>query len=330
MVFYLRRQTLERNLRKVIDRIRTMNLPAKIDALLIHGSFLRGEEKPGDLDAIMIASPVSEWRQYAEAVSSLREIHNKVIECYNQNMKLSEAARGPLRSKIEKRNIPVDWIATSNWSQLFGRTPPYLSYMLFWSEITQKLLRKGMKGVHIQIIGSFSDFVPVSGRLYLYNDLPLYLIWSSEDTSLINLKPTPKEFDSYLKLEYNKLKRDKTDTQILVTAASLAIIEALKNIPTTSYSDIKEEVLWCTPKYEAKTEEIQKVLTNFGLGESEPDLNLYIDFKTDDLRHSIENNTKIRRDLETLTMTSRVLYNFWHVLLRRFQRENIDEMLAKV
>jgi len=210
-VFEMRRQILTKNLLTVIDRLQNIPLPADVDAVLIHGSYVRGEGTPGDMDVVMVATAKAKWGKHFEALQSLSEIHSRLLECWNKGMSLGEAARGPLRTEIEGRGVPYEWVSTSNWSELWGSTAPYVSYVFDWDRITRRLLTKGMKGVHIQTIPSRGWLVDVTGRLFLLEDMPLYGVWLSEAPSIVTLEPTPEEFDAYLKLEYQKLQRDRRD-----------------------------------------------------------------------------------------------------------------------
>jgi predicted nucleotidyltransferase len=51
----LRRESLTRNLQLLIEKIRTLCLPASILKVFIHGSYFRGENLPGDLDVVIRA-----------------------------------------------------------------------------------------------------------------------------------------------------------------------------------------------------------------------------------------------------------------------------------
>lgn len=71
----LRRQTLRRNLLEVVDRIRSVPLPAKVETLLIHDSYFRGEDMPGDLDVVMLAEAGPDLMKFSEGLKTLRVIY---------------------------------------------------------------------------------------------------------------------------------------------------------------------------------------------------------------------------------------------------------------
>src|SRR3989304_4184502 len=134
----------------MIERAKHAFLPVSIIKIFVHGSYLRGDELPGDLDVIILAKVKEEWGQWYEAFSTLNECHDLIVHCYEKGMSLEDAFSGPLASEIEKRNIPMEWITPMSWSELFGQTGFFIPYMLFWEKITRRLLTKGMKGIHIQ------------------------------------------------------------------------------------------------------------------------------------------------------------------------------------
>jgi len=113
-------------------------------------------------------------------------------------MSLEDAMRGPLAPEIEKRGIPVEWVTTMSWSELWGRTTFYIPYMLFWDKVTKRLLTKGMKGIHIQLETSSEIFTSVSGRLHMCQEIPVFSIWSNESPQDLILEPTKDEYGAYL------------------------------------------------------------------------------------------------------------------------------------
>lgn len=264
----MKRKTLTQNLNEMIERVKHAFLPVNIMKIFVHGSYLRGDELPGDLDVIIVANVKEEWRQWCEAFSSLSNCPDLIVQYYEKGMGLEDVFRGPLASEIEKRNIPIEWIAPMSWSELFGQTSFYIPYMLFWDKITRRLLTKGMKGIHIQFEMSSDAFTPVSGRLHIYREIPLFSIWSSESPMDYVLEPTKIEYEGYLKLEFEKLNASLSDARFLKKIGEFLINESLSVVPSGKLGDLALQVLWNTPKYEASEKTLRETLGKFGIPEN--------------------------------------------------------------
>lgn len=302
----MKRNTLTRNLKEMLERIRRAFLPATILKVFVHGSYIRGDELPGDLDVVILANVKNEWAQWHESFRSLSECHALVVKCYEEGMSLEDAMRGPLAPEIEKRAIPMEWVTTISWSELFGRTVPYLSYMLFWDRITRRLLTKGVKGIHIQLETSSGIFTPVSGRLYKYHEIPVFLIWSNELPQSYELEPTEDEYEAYLKLEHKNLQTSIADARFLITLGHLLIKKSLGVIPKEKLGDVALQVLWNTPKYEVTEELLRESLRKFSI----PEDKVYsikrrrtkIEY---DLAKTEEEETKLKTLVKTLDETNK-------------------------
>jgi hypothetical protein len=183
-------------------------------------------------------------------------------------MSVEDAFRGPLASEIEKRNIPMKWVATMSWSELFGRTTFYIPYMLIWDRVTNRLLTKGMKGIHIQFQTNNEAFKPLVGRLYICQQLPLFAIWSRESPVDCILEPTEIEYEGYLKLEHETLKASLSDARILKATGEFLINASFPLIPKEELGKIAIQVLWNTPKYEVSEKTLREELSKFGVPEN--------------------------------------------------------------
>jgi hypothetical protein len=264
----MKRETLTRNLKEMIERAKNTFLPVSIVKIFVHGSYLRGDPLPGDLDVIILGNVKEQWSQWHEDFSSLRDCHSLIVDCYEKGMSVEDAFRGPLASEIEKRNIPIDWIATMSWSELFGRTTFNIPYMLFWDRITDSLLTKGMKGIHIQFEMKSEAFVPLLGRLHICQEIPLFAIWSSESPMDYVLEPTKIEYEGYLKLEYETLNASLSDALVLKKIGEFLINASLSVISKEELGMVAIQVLWNTPKYEVSEKKLRETLRKFGIPEN--------------------------------------------------------------
>jgi predicted nucleotidyltransferase len=236
--------------------------------VFVHGSYIRGEALPGDLDVVILAKVKDEWRKLCEAFRSLSECHDVIVDCYRTGMSLEDVFRGPLSSEIEKRQIPMEWIATMSWSELFGQTAFYIPYMLFWDRITRRVLTKGMKGIHIQFETNAESFAVIIGGLHFYREIPVFSIWSNESLTDPVLEPNRDEYEGYLKLEHEKLQASISDARFLKTMGEFLIEKSLSVLPNEKLGDVALQVLWDTPKYEASEETLREALRKFGIPEN--------------------------------------------------------------
>ncbi|MEM3536800.1 MAG: hypothetical protein QXF44_03405 [Candidatus Bathyarchaeia archaeon] len=211
----MKRDTLTRNLKEMIKRVKHTFLPVTILRVFVHGSYIRGEVLPGDLDVIIHMKVKDEFEQWHRAFSSLSECHNLIFECYEKGMSLEDAFRGPLSSEIKNRRIPMEWVATMSWSELFGWSRLCIPYMLWWDTVTRRLLTKGIKGIHIQFEMDSRAFTPISGRVYIYYEIPIFENWSYDSPQDCVLEPTKDEYEEFLKLEHKKLSTSVFDARFL-------------------------------------------------------------------------------------------------------------------
>jgi len=182
-------------------------------------------------------------------------------------MTFEDVVYGPLAPEIEKRGISKDWVATMSWSEIFGLTGIGLSYSLSWENITRKLLTKGMKGIHPMIKTLQEQITPIMGRVHLYREIPVFLIWEIETPEDCILEPTPKEYEAYLKLENVKLNESIADMRFLVAIGRFYIERSLLHIPEEKWGEIALKVLWNTRRYEASESELREILKKFGIPE---------------------------------------------------------------
>jgi predicted nucleotidyltransferase len=264
----VKRETLTRNLKEMMNRILHLVLPVKVLRVYVHGSYIRGDDLPGDLDIIILARVKDEWAKWHEAFRSLSEHHDIIWKYYETGMTLEDVMRGPLAPEIEKRGIPIDWAATMSWSELWGHTTLYMPYMLSWDRVTRRILTRGMKGLHTQLETFDAMFTPVSGRLHMYQELPVFLVWSSESPEAYDLEPTAEEYETYLRLEHEKLKTDMADVRFLTAIGKLLIEKSLPVIPKEKLEDVAHQVLLNTPKYEASEELLRQFLRKFDIPEN--------------------------------------------------------------
>jgi regulator of replication initiation timing len=161
----------------------------------------------------------------------------------------------------------MEWVTTMSWSELWGHSTLYMPYMLFWDRVTKRILTKGMKGVHIQLETSNSMFSSVAGRLHKYHDIPVFLVWSADSPALCELEPTVDEYETYLKLENEKLRTDMAYSRFLTAVGGLLIETSLPFVPKEKLGDVAIQVLWSTPRYEASEETLRGSLRMFGIPE---------------------------------------------------------------
>jgi predicted nucleotidyltransferase len=260
----MKRSTLTRNLNEMINRVRSTFLPIDVLEVFIHGSYFRGDETPGDLDIFIVANVKDKWSEWAESFHTLSDHHNALWECYQKDINFSEAASSFLESQTEDSKIPKEWLTCVSWSDIFQS---FLPYSLDWSKITKQLLTRGMKGVHIEILTT-ERFQRISGRLYTYQEMPSFLVWSVKQPENISLTPASDEFEIYLKLENERLLKDLEDARVRSKFGRAFIEKMIAQCPKDKLAIVAIRVLNNTAKYEVTEERLREELRKWSLPES--------------------------------------------------------------
>jgi predicted nucleotidyltransferase len=259
----MRRATLTRNLNELITRVRNTFLPINVLKIFVHGSYFRGDDEPGDLDIFIIANVNDQWSEWYTAFHSLSDYHDALWACYEKEMSVSEAIIS-IKPKINNWNIPDEWLTCISWTDIFWS---FLPYMLDWNKITKKLLTRGMKGVHIEIL-TIDAFKQIFGRLYSYQDMPAFLVWSVDESEKSNLTPNSDEFQKYLQFENKRLLNDLNDAQLRCRFGKDIIEKMLILCPRDKLGIIALRALNNTAKYEVSEERLREELRKFGLPEN--------------------------------------------------------------
>jgi len=153
----LKRETLERNLKRVVSRIEEGIPPVHIVAVLGFGSFFRLKEKPGDIDLIILYQKDPEFdekvNRFTQHIAVLRsgEEGRNILERYVSN---DPVAIFSLKEQFP--GLPVDvWAkhlkATGFYEHLF-------SHHFNAEDITKKLLREGHRGIQISELRPIENF----------------------------------------------------------------------------------------------------------------------------------------------------------------------------
>jgi predicted nucleotidyltransferase len=149
--FYLTRPTIKKHITTLIHRTMTERMPYDIGEIVIFGSYIKGKEKPNDLDIVLI-----------DAEKKTTQLSYLLGREWFTDL---------LQMRQDQRNHNMIWYLSSYGYAHFDSCP----------YITSKLLRRGMKNVHIKYEKNFSDFV----RRMKVNEemertgLDFKVIWSS-------------------------------------------------------------------------------------------------------------------------------------------------------
>ena len=245
------------------NNVGTTRLPVNILKIFVHGSYFRGDEKPGDLDVFILYEDTDGWSNFCNSFRTLCECREIINECRGKGMKFSVAVNSLLSSEVEKRNLPREWLASATWGDVLNYDVPD------WGKITRQMLTRGTKGVHIELLTANSLFEPKVGRLYVYQDMPAFLVWSYEYPETFELKPTSEEFAAYLTLENERLKKDLADAKFISAIGETVIREILTMVPSDKLGLASLQVLTNTAKYQADEACLRTALKKCGLPESQ-------------------------------------------------------------
>ena len=142
-----RRETLVKNLRKLVNRIKKEELPATVRAVYVYGGFLRGKEKAKDIDVAVEyeLTPEQEyrWKAFTEIVcgSQMRELF-RIADALGYT--LEEFASLPRIEKVFS-DAKMPWLKYLSWSDvLYGvECQPQIT------KVISKQLRGRSRGLHI-------------------------------------------------------------------------------------------------------------------------------------------------------------------------------------
>jgi len=284
-----------------MDRVKDTFLPVTIQRVFVHGSYFRGDETPGDLNIFICYTLKDQWNEYRTTFESLDEHYKTLMSCYKKNMSVSDAII-QVSSKIKNWNIPEEWLVCVTWTDIFQNPP---SYAFDWRKIANRLLANGLRGVKLQSVTT-DDFSHVFGRLYVYDEMPAFLMWSVDEPARVVLTPNDDEFQIYLQLENIMLRKSLNDKQIQCKVGRALFERMLLQYPKDKLGDLTCQVFNNTIKSEVSEERLREELRKMGLPENWV---FVTGHKSIDHRYKLAKNMAEQKDFEQEARCDLVINN---------------------
>lgn len=164
----LKRATLLRNLKTVIERIPQLDLPVTIVAVYAFGGMLREKSRLHDFDVLFLYSmtpdQASRWDVFRHNFSShgrcsqhhehpIADLEDVLLPLKKRGLSLHDAVQDEqVASRLEQKGIPPSWAGCFSWTEIFEG---YFGDGTFYPEldmvIRRTLIGKQFRGLQVQI-----------------------------------------------------------------------------------------------------------------------------------------------------------------------------------
>ena len=193
----LKRTTLLRNLRVIIERMPKLDLPAKIVAVYAFGGILREKRKLHDCDLVFLYTITKDqmlrWERFRDNFSThrlesnewrlpLADLETTFAPFMKQGISLEKAVSDEkVAAVLKQKGVPPSWAGCFSWTELFeGRHGDGLFYPELDRIIRRMLIGRRVKGLQAQI-QSYDDFINRRTWLVAKNYV---LAWSPENPNV--------------------------------------------------------------------------------------------------------------------------------------------------
>lgn len=239
----LKRETLIRNLKKVVEKIPTLDLPATIMAIYAFGGMLREKERLHDFDIVVLYSMTPEqqvrWKKFCSNFSTvdlnheqrqpLDELREHFAPFLKRGIPLSEAVKDETLAKVLRaRAIVPDWAGCFSWTDLYfpfiGIFSPSIETV-----IRRVLLGKRVRGLQV-IVRKYDEFTKGNTLMVAKN---YKLVWSPDRSDIEkNLeyrtlgqktKYLNKEINHFLNEEIPRLRKEYEEARNKVIEANTKV-----------------------------------------------------------------------------------------------------------
>jgi hypothetical protein len=259
----MKRETLLRNLGIIVERINAEDLPVQVKEIYVFGSFIRGKEKPHDLDIVIISdwdqAKKKRWEEFRENFMRFIREHQigfvgGKLEQYRRTA-FEKLATGELEEKLKAYGVDPSWASCYSWTELVNSTWKALSCR----KILRKKLLKGIKGVQVIMRPELSK------HDFFLRAKNFRLAWSIEKPNIKeNLKMTKDEEIEFLRRECEHLREEARSYREEKRVLEELYYNANKDI---AKEELARLVLMEIPKYEIKEKRIREILRQYGLPE---------------------------------------------------------------
>lgn len=189
----LKRATLLRNLKTVVERIPTLDLPAKISAVYAFGGILREKSRLHDFDLVFLYSmtpdQVLRWNKFRDnfatygmgsnyAKHPIAELEAIFAPFKKQGIPLRKAVEDKkVAAFLAQKGVPPSWAGCFSWTEI---SRGYHGDGLFYPDVSRiihrMLIGRSIRGLQVQI-QSYEEFIKGHSWLVAKNYV---LAWSPE------------------------------------------------------------------------------------------------------------------------------------------------------
>jgi len=193
----LKRATLLRNLKRVIEKIPTLDVPAKISAIYAFGGILREKSKLHDFDLVFLYSmtpdQVLRWNRFRGNFATygmepdhlkrpLAELEVIFAPFRKQGIPLREAVGDEkVALFLARKGVPPSWAGCFSWTEI---SRGYHGDGLFYPDVSRiirrMLIGRSTRGLQVQI-QSYEEFMKGHSWLVAKNYV---LAWSPEKPNI--------------------------------------------------------------------------------------------------------------------------------------------------
>ena len=224
---HIRKGTLINNLRKIVENIPMLDLPAKIVSIYAFGSILREKKDPHDIDLVILYTITLEqetrWKKFVNNFSThsmdgkrypIHELEKYLIPYHRRAIPLSEAVKDEeLANILRQHGVEPTWAGCFSWTEALYN--PYGIFVPSVEKVIRRmLLGRKIKGFQTKFSAAQSF---VNGHIPFLAAKNYELAWSIEKPDMernllqrnMNEKMahTVRELDHFIEDEIPRLKK---------------------------------------------------------------------------------------------------------------------------
>jgi len=240
-VVQFRKRTLINNLKKIVENISNLDLPAKIVSIYAFGSILREKKEPHDIDLVILYTMTSEqverWERFTKNFSTygmdekrypIQELEKYLMPYNRRAIPLGEAVKDEeLANILRQRGVEPVWAGCFSWTDVLYN--PYGNFIPSIETVMRRMLfRRKIKGFQTKFSG-YQFYV--NGHIPFLSAKNYQLAWSIEkpdvERNLLRrsihekMVHIAKELDHFINDEIPRLKKAFLDAKESVVKAGL-------------------------------------------------------------------------------------------------------------
>jgi predicted nucleotidyltransferase len=235
----LKKETLINNLKRIVDNIPKLDLPAEVTSIYAFGSILREKKNPHDIDLFirytMTPEQIKRWERFEKNFStcdnngnSIRKLEKYLLPYQARRIPLNETVKNEeLANILRQHGIEPTWAGCFSWTRVLGYNP--YGFRPSIETVMRKMIfgrkAKGLQTEFSQVyFPTIEDIHSLTARNYC-------LGWSKEkpdvEANLLRrsieekLSHNTKELDHFIGQEIPRLKKNFLEAKELVMKSTV-------------------------------------------------------------------------------------------------------------